>query len=162
MTELQNIDFLEGFSDEERMEARGELLALHFLSLVDQRMKVLNISKKELAVQVGSSPSYITQLFRGDKTPNWKMLAKMEKAVGVKFVINTDHPANKSQEQAHSNKVHSVVPSTKKMVTLSSSKRQQPLMVVNEPSDQLRLLSVHQSKQATSEANELDTQKKRK
>lgn len=85
-----NIDLLEGFTDEERLEARGELLALHFMTYINHKMNQKGITKKELAEMVGTSPSYITQLFRGDKTPNWKMIAKMEKALELSFKIECE------------------------------------------------------------------------
>lgn len=85
-----NIDLLEGFSDEEKLEARGELLALHFMTYINHKMEQKGITKKELAEMVGTSPSYITQLFRGDKTPNWKMIAKMERALEISFKIGCE------------------------------------------------------------------------
>lgn len=82
-----NIDLLEGLSEDERLETRGKLLALHFMTFINHKIDQKGITKKELAKMVGTSPSYITQLFRGDKTPNWKMIAKMEKALGLFFKV---------------------------------------------------------------------------
>jgi len=46
-----------------------------------------NLSKKELSNLVETSPSYITQLFRGDKLLNLLMLAKFELALDSEFDI---------------------------------------------------------------------------
>ena len=90
MESIINIDLLGGLCDKERLEARGELLALHFMTYINHKMDQKGITKKQLAELVGTSPSYITQLFRGDKTPNWKMIAKMEKALELSFKIECE------------------------------------------------------------------------
>lgn len=43
------------------------------------------ISKKELAVKLNTSPSYITQLYRGDKLMNLEMLSRIQVAFGLEF-----------------------------------------------------------------------------
>lgn len=45
------------------------------------------MSKKLLAEKVNTSASYITQLFRGDSLPNFNILAKMQRVLGLKFEI---------------------------------------------------------------------------
>ncbi len=72
----------------EKLENRASLLSLIFMSWIDNEMEKQNMSKKELALKVGTSASYITQLFLGDKKPNWNILAKMEDALGIEFSIN--------------------------------------------------------------------------
>lgn len=74
-------------SPEEQIEHEAQMLAFQFLSKVDLAMKELNISKKTLAKNVGTSPSFITQLFRGDRKPNWTILAKMQKVLGLDFKL---------------------------------------------------------------------------
>lgn len=76
-------------SQEEEMASKADLLSLQFLGLVDQKMEELGMSKKELAQRVGTSASFITQLFRGDRKPSWKMLAKMETELGIEFKVTT-------------------------------------------------------------------------
>lgn len=77
-------------SDEEKIERKADVLALSFLSEIDKAMSTLKINKKELAKEVGTSASYITQLFRGDRKPNWTMLAKMSEAVNIDFHVMTN------------------------------------------------------------------------
>lgn len=74
---------------EEKIEHDAQLLAFRFLSLVDAEMEEQNISKKALAEKVGTSQSFITQLFRGDRKPNWTILAKMQKELDIAFAIST-------------------------------------------------------------------------
>jgi len=76
-------------TNEERIERKADVLALSFLSEIDKAMSTLEMNKKGLAKEVGTSASYITQLFRGDRKPNWTMLAKMSEAVNVDFHITT-------------------------------------------------------------------------
>ncbi|NCW88573.1 MAG: XRE family transcriptional regulator, partial [Chitinophagia bacterium] len=44
------------------------------------------ITRKLLAQLIGTSPSYLTQVFRGDKPLNFMTLAKIQKALNVSFV----------------------------------------------------------------------------
>lgn len=65
----------------------AELLSFRFISEIDQCMEVCDISKKELAKRIGTSASYITQLFKGDKLLNMEVLSKIETALGIRFAI---------------------------------------------------------------------------
>ena len=76
-------------SKEEETEHKAQMLAFDFLSIVDAEMERQKISKKKLAEQVGTSPAYITQLFMGDRKPNWTILTKMQEALGLEFLIST-------------------------------------------------------------------------
>ncbi len=60
------------------------------MGLVDLNMEKLGMSKNELASKLGTSASFITQLFRGDRKPNWKILAKMSIALELDFKIVTE------------------------------------------------------------------------
>lgn len=81
-------------SPEEEIEFKASLLAMQFLGLADQKMKELNLSKKELAAMIGTSASFITQMFRGDRNPNWNILAKMSKALELEFKVMTEDLIN--------------------------------------------------------------------
>ncbi|MBK7426268.1 MAG: helix-turn-helix transcriptional regulator [Saprospiraceae bacterium] len=83
----------------EKLENRASLLSLIFMSWIDNEMEKQNMSKKELALKVGTSASYITQLFRGDKKPNWNILAKMEDALGIEFSINIKSAISHNDKQ---------------------------------------------------------------
>lgn len=100
-------------TEAEKQENRASLLSLIFMSWIDNEMEKQNMSKKELALKVGTSASYITQLFRGDKKPNWNILAKMEDALGIEFSINI--------KSTRSQKDKLDLPSSKKVIKAESS-----------------------------------------
>jgi len=74
-------------SKEDLVSSKADLLAMQFLGLVDLKMEKLGVSKKELADKIGTSASFITQLFRGSRKPNWTVLAKMSIALEMEFKI---------------------------------------------------------------------------
>ncbi|RZJ48003.1 MAG: XRE family transcriptional regulator, partial [Flavobacterium sp.] len=74
-------------SEQERLELEAQSLAFSFLAEIDKAMNEQKMSKKALANQMGTSASYITQLFRGDRLPNFTNLAKMKDALGLEFDI---------------------------------------------------------------------------
>jgi ribosome-binding protein aMBF1 (putative translation factor) len=98
-------DLFATITPEEREERDAQLLAFRFLSIIDAEMEKQSISKKELAQRVGTSASFITQLFRGDRKPNWTILAKMQKELGVTFAVSTQYDIEQiianSISQAH-------------------------------------------------------------
>jgi DNA-binding XRE family transcriptional regulator len=79
---------LNELTEEESIEIKANVLALQFLGLVDARMNEMGMTKKELADLIGTSVSYLTQLFRGDRKPSWEILAKISLAMGLEFQIS--------------------------------------------------------------------------
>ena len=79
--------FFNSFSEEEKLESSARLLMFRFLSIIEVRCEELGWNRKQLAQKVGTSASYITQLFRGDKLINMLTLAKFQKALGLEFEI---------------------------------------------------------------------------
>jgi ribosome-binding protein aMBF1 (putative translation factor) len=74
---------------DEKIEHDASVLAFRFLSEIEIQMDKLGISKKDLAAKIGTSPSYITQIFRGDKLTNFVFLAKVQDALNIQFEIQT-------------------------------------------------------------------------
>ena len=70
----------------EKIEVDSLLLMSGFLSEIEAAMVKKKITRKLLAQMIGTSPSYLTQVFRGDKPLNFMTLAKMQKALNVGFV----------------------------------------------------------------------------
>ncbi len=70
----------------EKLEVDSLLLMSGFLSEIEAAMVKKKITRKLLAQLIGTSPSYLTQVFRGDKPLNFMTLAKMQKALNVGFV----------------------------------------------------------------------------
>ena len=74
-------------SKEEELEHETKLLMFRFLSELENINGDKPMKKRDLAIALGTSPSYITQLFRGDKVINLATLAKIEKAYNITFEI---------------------------------------------------------------------------
>jgi len=74
-------------SEQDRLENDANLLMFRFLSIIETKCEDLGWNRKQLAEKVGTSASYITQLFRGDKLINMITLAKFQKVLGLEFEI---------------------------------------------------------------------------
>jgi transcriptional regulator with XRE-family HTH domain len=66
------------------------ILMAKFLSEIEQQQKFKNIDRKTLAALIGTSPSYLTQVFRGDKPLNFKTLAKIQAVLNIKFEVSVN------------------------------------------------------------------------
>lgn len=72
-------------------EHEAKMIASRFLSEVHKAMEARGLSRKELAKQVNTSASYITQIFRGDKLPNFDLLARIQRVLDITFDIRLAH-----------------------------------------------------------------------
>src|SRR5690348_15788748 len=72
-------------SKEDELQHKAQMLSYRFLSEVEKQCDKRKISRAELAEMVGTSRSYITQLFRGSKRVNMDVLAKFEDVLGITF-----------------------------------------------------------------------------
>lgn len=77
-------------SENDKLEIQADVLAMRFIGLVDEVMEAKGITKKQLAERVGTSPSFITQVFRGNRRPGWEFLAKIQHALDIRFEISTE------------------------------------------------------------------------
>jgi len=59
-----------------------------FLDIIDHKREEMGWTRKQLAAQLGTSASYITQLYRGDKLVNMPFLAKIQKVFDFRFDIS--------------------------------------------------------------------------
>lgn len=76
-----------GFSDQEKINNDARLIMFRFLDIIERKREAMGWNRKQLAEKVGTSASYITQLFRGDKLINMPTLAKLQKALDLEFEI---------------------------------------------------------------------------
>ena len=58
-----------------------------FLEKIQEIAAQKGLKKKDLAQKIGTSASYITQLYRGHKLLNLMTLAKLQKALDIEFDI---------------------------------------------------------------------------
>ncbi len=79
---------------DEDLAHETRMIMFRMLSEIERIMELRNVNKKELAQEIGTSPSYITQLFRGSKTINISTIAKIQDALDFKFkfdAISKEH-----------------------------------------------------------------------
>lgn len=74
-------------SEEDHLDIDAKILMFRFLSLIDAKREELGWSRKDLAAHIKTSPSFISQLFQGDKLINFTTLAKIQKVMGLEFEI---------------------------------------------------------------------------
>lgn len=74
-------------SEAEQMDLNARIMAAKFLAVIQSVADKRGLNRKELAEKVGTSASYLTQLFRGHKLPNFIILAKFQKALGIEFDV---------------------------------------------------------------------------
>ncbi|MBM3405325.1 MAG: helix-turn-helix transcriptional regulator [Bacteroidetes bacterium] len=112
-------DLLSFKSDEEEIKHQAQMVMFRFLSEIEALTEENNMTRKELACKIGTSPSYLTQLFRGSKPLNMITIAKFQKVFDITFNI-------KSQPNT----------TTKETSRKITGRTPQPVMkqMVNEPS----------------------------
>src|SRR5690625_7997401 len=72
-------------SPEEQVEHRAQMLSYIFLSEAQKVMDRKDWTRKQLADEIGTSASYLTQLFRCDRLLNFKTVAKIEYALALQY-----------------------------------------------------------------------------
>ena len=65
------------------------VLAARFLEIINEAMEEKKMTRKSLAHAIGTSPSWITQLFRGDRIPNLEILSLMAKTLDITFEVRS-------------------------------------------------------------------------
>ena len=80
--------FADKFDEEKpNSEQLAQMLAFRFLSEVEIITDERKILRKDLAKSIGVSPSYITQLYQGNKPLNLETLAKIEAVLDIRFNV---------------------------------------------------------------------------
>jgi len=85
--EIQRIHFNDSVSSKDELEHNTKMLMYRFLSEIERLAEEKNLNRKELAALIGTSASYITQLFRGTKILNLETIAKFQKVFDVTFKV---------------------------------------------------------------------------
>jgi transcriptional regulator with XRE-family HTH domain len=91
---LKQFERLLAFKDgSEKLEFEASKIHLDFIEELSKMMEEQSMSKSELAEKIGTSKSYITQLFSGDKMVNLVFIAKIQRIFNVKFnILQTKAP----------------------------------------------------------------------
>lgn len=80
-------DILSFKGEDEELEHEKQMLMYAFLSEIEKFQNIQAINRKTLAGLIKTSSSFITQIFRGNKPLNFETLAKIQKALNIKFYI---------------------------------------------------------------------------
>jgi transcriptional regulator with XRE-family HTH domain len=76
-------------TEEEQINLDEYMLMAKYLSEIENILIEKSLTKKALANKIGTSPSYLTQVFRGDKPLNFKTLAKIQTVLNIHFEVHT-------------------------------------------------------------------------
>jgi len=83
-------------TDQEKLELETLMLMARFLSEIEKVCEERGLLKKDLARMIGTSPSYITQLFRGHKIINLETIAKIMLALDIQFDVQIKQESESS------------------------------------------------------------------
>ncbi len=74
-------------NEKEKHAHNAQMISYKILSEVEKVCEERKLNKKDLALKIGTSKSYITQLFRGSKSVNTQIMAKFEDVLDITFQI---------------------------------------------------------------------------
>jgi transcriptional regulator with XRE-family HTH domain len=86
-TVAKGFESLFDFSEKDQKELDALWMAAQFLSIIQDEITLQQITRKELALRIGTSASWLTQVFRGDKLPNLETITQLQKALNIEFEI---------------------------------------------------------------------------
>lgn len=75
-------------NEQDQLELEAKLIMAKFLENIQGVATQKGLKKKDLAQKIGTSASYITQLYRGNKLLNLMTLAKLQRALDIEFDIS--------------------------------------------------------------------------
>jgi transcriptional regulator with XRE-family HTH domain len=78
----------DNLSEQDILDNEAKLIMFRFLDIVERKREEMGWTRKQLAEQIGTSASYVTQLYRGDKLANIPLIAKIQMKLGIHFEIS--------------------------------------------------------------------------
>lgn len=79
--------FFQGRSEKQKIRHDEYMLMASFLSEFERVQRHKSIKRNKLAELIKTSASYLTQVFRGDKPLNFHTIAKMQRALDIRFFV---------------------------------------------------------------------------
>lgn len=70
-----------------------KLIEREFIQIVERRMKVLGLTRVELARRMGEAPSYVSNYLNGDKLAGDKVKEKFAEALGITLHLQAEEIA---------------------------------------------------------------------
>jgi ribosome-binding protein aMBF1 (putative translation factor) len=95
-TELDNFE-----NKRDKIEHEKMIAMFYFLSDVQKIIDKKGWSRQRLATEIGVSPSYLSQLYSGDKVINLEMITKIAVALDCNFEIKLNSPVLSNDQAAH-------------------------------------------------------------
>lgn len=74
-------------SKDDKLDHKAQMISFRILSEIEKLCAEKKIKRKDLAEILGTSKSYVTQLFRGDRQINAITMAKLEDSLGFTFDV---------------------------------------------------------------------------
>ena len=74
-------------NEQDQLELEAKIIMAKFLEKIQEIAAQKGLKKKDLAQKIGTSASYITQLYRGHKLLNLMTLAKFQRVLDIEFDI---------------------------------------------------------------------------
>lgn len=81
---------LNDFSDADKLEMEALAIGHSYLSEAQRVMDDRGMLRKELAERMGMSPSFLTQLFRGDRPLSDRNKALLQRVLEIKFEVTAN------------------------------------------------------------------------
>jgi len=94
----EKLNSLMSMSEEDKLDVDKRVLSSRFLSEIQKHLDEEGILRKDFANKIGTSPSFITQLFSGNKVVSMEFLAKAQKELGINFYISTIDTMNNTSD----------------------------------------------------------------
>ena len=85
-------------TEEQLIERDALMLQANYLSEIERLTKEKGINRKDIAFKIKTSASYLTQVFRGDKPLNFITLAKIKRALDLRFEVKASFNSEKNTE----------------------------------------------------------------
>lgn len=101
---IKKIKPLHQATEEEQINLDEYILMAKYLSEIENILIEKSLTKKALANKIGTSPSYLTQVFRGDKPLNFKTLAKIQTVLNIHFEVHIIKNENQNISKPKLNK----------------------------------------------------------
>lgn len=89
--------------EKEGVDHDAYMLMAGYLSEIERVQEETKLKRNALASKIGITPSYLTQVFRGDKPLNFHTLAKIKRALKIKFFVRAFYENQNSKTETKMN-----------------------------------------------------------
>jgi ribosome-binding protein aMBF1 (putative translation factor) len=95
----EKLELLKSKKTEDQLNQRESLILQgNYLSEIERLSRIYGFNRKELAETIKTSPSYLTQVFRGDKPLNFLTIAKIKRALNLRFYLEGELATEKKTD----------------------------------------------------------------